>query len=151
MKKTTKTTIQGYTMNAGILLMLWSGIPFFISLGGVAVWTISVFVTLILPIIFIGLYISDGAKLDADTLPKVMDMKDTLNSKKWVRKLIGWSVALLVSWSLYEHGWVVVAYYWMILTVTLNVVVMPLLRSRVEDILKAYEATKVDELLKEQS
>lgn len=136
MKATTKTTIQGYVMNSVILLLLWSGVPFFTSLGGIFVWSIAIFVTALVPLIFLGLYISDGTKLDEPTHTVVKSMKETLGEKMWVRKFIGWGIAVVVAWSLYEHGWYVIAHYWIILTLALNVIVIPLLRSQVNTLME---------------
>ena len=149
MKKATKTTIQGYVMNAVILLLLWSGIPFFTSIAGVGVWMIAIFVTLVIPLVFLGLYISDGDKLEGEAITKILDMQETLTEKMWVKKFIGWGVVLFVSYSLYEHEWTAIAYYWVILTVILNAVVIPLLRARVNDMLKDYETAQVNKFLKE--
>ena len=107
MKKETKQLLQGYALTSIILLMLWSNIPFFVGLAGVATWVMTVFLSIMLLLILIGLSMMDGNNLTTKNVTMVEGVRDTFKKKMWLRKIIGWILVLIVAWSLYSKGWVI--------------------------------------------
>ena len=135
----TKETIRNYILNTGLLLMLWSGIPFFIGLAGITAWIINIFVMIIVPLIIIAVSLMDGNQIGEKEAEIIRKMKESFKEKQILLRGIGWGFVFAISYSLYVQGWVIIGYTWFIFSFILTFVVSPMLRKQLEHLLEIYE------------
>ena len=135
----TKETIRNYILNATLLLMLWSGIPFFIGLAGITAWIINILVMIIVPLITIAVSLMDSSSMGEKEADIIRKMKESFKEKQILLRLVGWCFVFAISYSLYAQGWIIIGYTWFIFSFILTFVVSPLLRKRLEYLLETYE------------
>jgi hypothetical protein len=133
--------LKGFLTTAVILLMLWSGVPF---IAGLAVGFLWFIIVLTVFVVVGGVYFI--SKTDITTKEDYDGINKSLNKlkrSKW-KYVYGSIMAGVVSWSAYEHGYVITSYTYVSVIILLGAILIPTFKSLLESKVDDYLASNPD-------